>query len=128
MSELETIFYEQKIIKTRSGDFKVGPFNIGQISKIKGQAIELIKFIINNQKQLKPEDYITLIIQHTDEIVDLVSISTSSDKEKICSLLPDDLLNIIATIVEENTDFFMKSLLPEITKILSQQKQVLGNK
>lgn len=57
-----------------------------------------------------------LVLNSTEQIINLVKVCSGISKEELDSLEIDDLVILAGKVAEVNVDFFMKRVLPSLTK------------
>lgn len=61
-------------------------------------------------------DWILLISEHGDAVIDAVAIATRRPREWVAGLDLDDAVSLADAVFEVNADFFIRRLLPSINK------------
>ena len=61
-------------------------------------------------------DWLALIAEHGDTLIDALVIATRRPREWIAALELDDTIRLASTAFEVNADFFIRRLLPSITE------------
>lgn len=85
------------------------------------QVMEIIRPVAAqvNVKSIKEADVLALVSEHTDTVLNLVSVLSEMDKDKFEELAVDDLVTITTKVLEVNLDFFIKNVLPKFSEVLS---------
>lgn len=72
-------------------------------------------------------DLILTLELHADRMIDAVSIGAGLSLDEVRSLQLDDFVRLAAAIIEVNTDFFVKRLLPTVKQEVAElQEKVQG--
>lgn len=69
---------------------------------------------------VKKVNFLNLVMDHTTDVVDLVSVVLGREKDWVNDLDLDELITIVAAIVEVNLDFFIQRVLPSVSRVTAQ--------
>lgn len=116
----EAFFTEPRTLKIRGKDVQVFPFESRMLKQAARLAKPIFAAIAGTGADPKPEavaavfgaDDVFDLLEHADEIIDLVALSTKQDSAEVGALLPDELLLLAAAVFQENFDFFTRRLMP----------------
>jgi hypothetical protein len=73
-----------------------------------------IRPVVAGLADLRP-DWILLISEHGDAVIDAVAIATRRPREWVAGLELDDAVRLASAVFEVNADFFIRRLLPSLT-------------
>lgn len=123
---LEVLFPTGKEVTVQNTTIVIKPFKFGELSKV----FKVIDPIIDplftalntstNQIQLISK----IIVDSSESVMDLISISTKQPRDWIDSLEMDEGLQLFTTILEVNSDFFVHKVLPLLNSSLAKVVQV----
>ena len=74
------------------------------------------------QKLSAEPDWLLLLSVHGDAVIDAVAIACRQPRDWVAGLAIDDAIHLAEAIFEANTDFFIRRVVPEITRV----SQTLG--
>lgn len=101
-----------KTVTFAGSDVTIKPITMGRLSQFSAAiapiASEVMGAIDGNG------DMISAIINHSDRLIDAVHVATGIDKNALNDCLPDEFLGLAAAVIEINTDFFARRLLPSL--------------
>ncbi len=127
---METLdkLYNSKSLTVGENEITIKPLKIGQLAKF-AKAIKPVMGKISGIEFTQDQIanlIVDLMIDHSDNLLEMISIATKLTKEQVEDLDPDVFLEIVAAIIEVNSDFFIRKVLPMIAKTMSgstDQKQ-----
>jgi hypothetical protein len=64
---------------------------------------------------LASPDWVALISEHGDAVIDAVAIAIRRPREWVAGLEIDDAVHLASAVFEVNADFFIRRLLPSLT-------------
>lgn len=112
MSDLEKVFVEAVPIVLRGESIDVFPMKARQISAFTRAAHPLFGVAAKLLKGKLDGESLIELGEKTDDVIALVAVATGKDAAWIGEVMPDELLKACKVIIEVNTDFFIKVLLP----------------
>lgn len=62
------------------------------------------------------EDLPMLVMQHTPQVIELVSVLSDVPVDQVGEWEIPDLINVFAKLLEVNIDFFIQSVIPSLSK------------
>lgn len=89
--------------------FTIRQIKTGQIPKL-ARAAGVLTHILMDQKA--PMDMLKLVMFHTDDCLNILTVLTNKDRAVIDELEIDDTAAILAMCVEVNLDFFVQKVIP----------------
>ena len=80
-----------------------------------GELPAMLKAVQPFAQQLQGEpDWLTLLCQHSDALLQALSMASRRPREWIDALSIDDALTLAAAVFEVNADFFIQRLVPTL--------------
>ncbi|RMD93358.1 MAG: hypothetical protein D6811_05130 [Alphaproteobacteria bacterium] len=113
MSGLEDFVPETKVVEVGDRKVEVGPLKVGQLPGF-GRAVAPL---LRAAKAGDPLDI--AIAEHAGSAIDAVVIATGIDRAFLEARHPDDLLVLVAAVIEVNADFFARRLAPTLAEAVS---------
>ncbi|MDP2786256.1 MAG: hypothetical protein Q8O38_16935 [Sulfurimicrobium sp.] len=111
MTELETLFPQPIEIIVAGKSLSILPIKVGKLPAF----IRAVAPFFAVFKQGGEVDFIVLLADHGDSVLDACAIGSGTDRAFIDDLDPAQLVNIAQLVVEVNMDFFTRRLVPVIT-------------
>lgn len=99
------------IIVINSENLELTPIRVGEIPAFAGA----IQPILSRLSDSEP-NWIALISEHGDAVIDAIAIAVHRSPEWIKALELDDAVRLASKVFEVNADFFIQRLLPSITE------------
>lgn len=116
-NQLEILFPTGKEITIRELVYIIKPFKLGQIPKV----LKSINPIINlfgqlvGQERNKLEVITGILTNGGENILELIGLATNQPMEWVNDLELDEGIELLTGILEVNSDFFIKRVLPILT-------------
>ena len=131
MSALTAAFPEPVLVKTRAGEFPVGPITVGRLTAFSRAVAPFIGFLTDSAlagKGIKtPQALILpLLAEHGDAVLAAVAVGANLPREKVDALLLDDAIALAGAVLEVNLDFFLAQVVPRLGSIMGAIKQTRG--
>lgn len=131
IEELDALVPQSRVIATAIGDITVAPLVTAQIPPFLRHARPLFDalegglasgplpdFPVDGIGQLAP-DWLTLLETHGEAIIAAVAVATGQPAAAIGRLPPDQTIDLVQAILEENLDFFVRRLLPAVGRLMA---------
>ena len=119
-SDLDTVIPAgPRTIPTRNGDFIVGPITMNKVSRVMKALQPLQHFFKGGWENVDQGLFFELIAEHAEAMQELAAAGIGCDREKIGALLPDDFVEVFMALVQENLDFFIRSVLPKLSEAMA---------
>jgi len=122
MSDIQTVMPEPITVTIRGESFEIKQIRVGQLSKVMRIVhpfYEQLKAVkdkarINRDPQADTYgfDIYALVMEHSDVVLELVSLLVSKPREWVDNLGVDELVQIFGALVEVNLDFFTQRVIP----------------
>lgn len=87
------------------------PIRVGELPALS----RAIQPIVSSLSDPQP-DWIALISEHGDAVIDAVVIAARRPREWVANLDLDDAVRLASAVFEVNADFFIRRLLPSMTE------------
>ncbi len=111
MDQLETIYQPKALDVTVGGEtISVKALTVGQIPAF-ARAIRPCAPAL----QGGGADWLALLADHGDAMIDSVGIATGLDVEHLYGLPPDEFVALASAVMEVNMDFFVRRLAPTVS-------------
>lgn len=69
------------------------------------------------QKLSAEPDWLLLLSAHGDAVIDAVAIACRQPRDWVAALAIDDAIHLAEAIFEANSDFFIRRVVPEVTRV-----------
>lgn len=99
-----------KVIVIGDETLDIAPIRVGDIPAL-SRAIQPLASHLSASP-----DWLALIAEHGDAIIDALAIATHRSREWIAALELDDAIKLASIVFEVNADFFIQRLLPSVTE------------
>lgn len=135
MTELEQLaaLYPKPIKVTlasrKGGDghpmvIEVSPIRVGRLAAF----VRAVSGILPELERAETLDVVSLVINHTDHVIDTLVAAVGEDRELIEQLDLADVVDLMGAVVEANADFFIQRLTPAIEKAAGKIAALAGRK
>lgn len=125
-SELNVALATGVEVNVKGEAIKIAPLKLGQLPVIFEKMKTVTAILMNNE--LTPEALTEMLSSGSTEVFDLMSLVLKKDREWIDDLDLDDGVALLTAILEVNLDFFVRKVLPLITKKAEVLKEMSGQK
>lgn len=95
-------------------EIEVSPLRVGQLPKFAATVRPLSGAMMGLLDSFGPEQFLDLLADHGDAIIDAVSIGARVPRTDLEDADPADLLALALAVVKVNADFFGRRLLPVV--------------
>jgi hypothetical protein len=112
MSDLERLFVQPVALDIHNETLMLVPLKVGQIPPF----VRALSPILQ-QMQGKDVDWLMLLGERGEEILDAISIACGQPRTWVNQLEADEALLLGAKLVEINADFFTRQVLPRFEAI-----------
>ena len=104
-----------EILAPHSVTVQVGNAPLILTPLVLGELPAMLKAVQPFAQQLQGEpDWLTLLCQHSDALLQALSMDSRRPREWIDALSIDDALTLAAAVFEVNADFFIQRLVPTL--------------
>ena len=116
--QLTILFPTGKEVLIRDKVYCITPFKLGQYPRVIKAITPLANVysdaIKNNLSQL--DTIMALLGEGGENAMDLIRLSTDETAEWVSDLNLDEGIELLGALIEVNADFFIKKILPQLTK------------
>lgn len=98
-------------IVIRGEPLDITPIRVGELPAF----ARAIQPIVSGLSDSRP-DWIALISEHGDAVIDAIAIATRRPREWVAGLDLDDAMRLASAVFEVNADFFIRRLLPSVAE------------
>ncbi len=116
--ELEQIFPQSKDLNIHGEVVAVSPLKMRQIPKVSAHMMKLFQYVDREEVNIAG-----LLSEGSMELVEAISAAVDKPKDWVEDLGLDEMVLLTRTVIEVNSDFFSRCVLPEI----NQAKEVLNH-
>ena len=104
-------FPPEPVVVTLSGTaLELTPIRLGELPRLLAVVRPLAEEITSDP------DWMALLGRHGDAVLDLLAITTRRERAWINDLSLEDAVQLAATVFEVNADFFVRRVVPGITR------------
>lgn len=119
-TELETLIPQPVEIEIGGETLEIKPLTIGQLTRV-------MKAIKPALADIQGEINLTMLaVDHGDTLLAAVAAATGMDAAWLDKLQTDDFIRLAGNLLEVNTDFFTRRVLPEITAAVERIEKTTG--
>ena len=118
-NELESLIPQGTAVSVASDTVVLHPLRVGQLPAMLRAVGSLAGHL-----QRDPIDWLQLLAEHGDALLDAVAIGSGKTRAWVDGLTPDDALLLAAKVVEVNTDFFARRVIPRIETLFDSAKSL----
>mgnify|MGYP001167517465 CR=1 FL=1 len=118
VNELETLLPVPKTITIKGEEIPVGLIKVGRVAAVV-KALQPFAHLLpkaGDKPGRKNIDFFTIVLNHTDDAINLCVELTSRDKAWVEDLDIAELVELLSAIVERNLDFFIQRVLPSVSE------------
>jgi hypothetical protein len=112
MSDLISTDVPEMIVTTRVGEFTVTPVRMGQFKAFSAVAAPVVGDVTDYMDGAG--DLVELIDKHESSLFTMTTICSGLTQDQYQQMMPDDYVELVGAVVEINTDFFVRNLLPKV--------------
>jgi len=126
--QLEVLFPTGKELTIAGETFNITPFKAGQLPKV-FKAVEPISghIVAAFAAHTNPTSAIIgLLASGGENILDIAAIGARKPRAWVDELETDQLLELVAAVLEVNVSFFVQKVLPSLTNSISKVSEVTG--
>lgn len=115
MDDLDKLVPQPAPLTVGGETLAIQPLQVGRLPAF-------LRAISPTLQQLKaPQiDWLTLFIEHGDDLLQAVSIAVDKPRAWVDALAADEAILLAVKVVEVNADFFTRTVLPRLDGLISQ--------
>ena len=119
----------ERIVGFNGRQIKVTPLRMRQLPGFAAAVKPLLADLGEALKsgRMSRDTVLTLIEEHTAQLVCLVSAATDVEAHELSEAQADEFLEIATAVLRVNLDFFVRSLLPTVARALPELDAALMN-
>lgn len=106
------------VVSVAGEDITITPLRVGQLPSF----FKAVKPIIGSLTQ-ESINWIAILSDYGDAIITAISIAIKKDREWVEALATDEAMLLAAKVIEVNSDFFMKAVMPKINALIIKTKE-----
>ena len=110
MNSLEILFPEGKAITLNKKDYTIHRIKVQHLAFVTDEAVKIFS-------QFQKKDITQLVLENINTILDILPKITQITKKELNELDIDELIKLVACVLEVNVDFFIKRVLPAIREM-----------
>lgn len=115
---LEVIAPAERKLRFADRDLIVKPLTVGQLPAI----VRALKGL-----QMSGDiDVLELIDKHADQVIEAAAVAVKLTREEIEAGSVDEFMELVSTIVEVNSDFFVQRVAPQMAAAMQRAAATLG--
>lgn len=111
---------QPQVVVIAGETLELTPIRVGEVPKL----LAAVQPIASHLTQAAP-DWLALITQHGDAIVDVLAIAARRSREWVEALSIDDAVNLASVLFEVNADFFVQRVAPAIQSAAARIKEIV---
>lgn len=121
-AELNALLPDSLKLKIAGETVVLKPLQVKNLKKV----LEIMKPMasyfpsIGATPEKEPIDFMGLVINHTDTVVQLIALFVDKSEEWVGDLNIAELIDILSAIVEMNLDFFTQRVLPSVSQAMGR--------
>lgn len=119
---LEQVFPQEVELQIHGETLKVLPLKMRQLPKVSSCMTRLFKYV--NQDEM---DIAGLLAEGSQDLVNAVAVAVDKPVEWIEDLGLDEMVILSRTVIEVNSDFFYRRVMPELSKGQEIIKHLAGS-
>ncbi|QTD44974.1 DUF6631 family protein [Ottowia testudinis] len=118
MTEADTddlaVLIPQPVTLTLGGQtVALTPIRVSEIQPLTRCITPIAKVLMHTPPGQSP-DWLTLVVEHTDAVIDTLVIAARCSKEWVQALTVGELVLLAAKVVEVNADFLLQTVWPQL--------------
>lgn len=118
LTDLEALIPQPRLVATTLGDIAVRPLVTAELPPFL-RAARPVFDALEAAGNMDGVDWISLVEQHGERIIDALAIATRQEPARIGTLPLDHTVALLQAVLEENMDFFVRRLLPGAVRLMS---------
>lgn len=101
------------------------PIRVSEIQPLTRCITPIAKVLMHTPPGQSP-DWLTLVVEHTDAVIDTLVIAARCSKEWVQSLTVGELVLLAAKVMEVNADFLLQTVWPQLQSTIAVLTQGMG--
>ncbi len=118
--DLEALFPEQRHVTIAGVAVALGPLKVRQFGAFSKAAEPFAGFVIAG-------DYLAAVVQHYDAVITALEIATGQPAAVFEDMTSDQVMQVLAEVMEINLRFFAERLLPVRDQLRERMQAITGN-
>ncbi|MFZ6775798.1 hypothetical protein ACO0LD_03125 [Undibacterium sp. Ji83W] len=115
--DLSKIIPTVKTIIIAGESLPIQPFKVGRLPLVL-TAVQPIAYVLMGNAQGSKLDMLNLVIAHTDDSLNLLSVLANKPRDWVDGLDIDDAVTLLTALLEVNIDFFIQRVLPRLLQTI----------
>lgn len=128
--DLTKVIPEQRTVTIKGETIAIRQIKVGKLSAVV-RAISPFAHLMpkpGDTPEKNPIDIFSLVMQHTDDVIQLLGIILDKPVEWMNDLEIDELVLLAAEVFEVNLDFFIQKVLPSVSMAMGRLGSALYGK
>lgn len=109
-------YVEPTKLTLRDKEILISPLKVKKLSQVAVEAAPLADMLAGEISPLH-------ILRNTDAVISLCALATDLEPEWVGELNAAELLELLTVVVETNSDFFIQTVMPLMTKMVQKVGQ-----
>ena len=125
LGELADLFAEPVRLEVAGKSLEISPLTIRQT----GQVATALKKIVRTTEGAdvgRDLDIATLVVDHTEDMIRIVSIATREPEGWVAGLRSDDFTELATVVFRVNASFFLQRVMPKLAEIAPALNLILA--
>lgn len=119
-SDLDTVIPAgPRKITTSQGEFVVGPLTMKKMSRVLKALQPLQHFFKGGWENIDHAMFFDMIAEHCDAAQELLAAGLGKEKSVVEEMTPDEFVELFMALVQENLDFFIRSVIPKLSMAMA---------
>lgn len=122
VDDMEKMLPAQTSVNIKGESININYIKVGKLSAVVAILQPMAKYLPTpgDTQRSNPIDVMSLVMNHTDDAVKLVALLTGKTDDWVKDLDIDELVLLLTAVVEVNLDFFIRRVLPSVSKAMEQ--------
>lgn len=116
MESIESVLPKTVEVTIKGETLVVKPFKFAQLPKVFKYVQPIIELLNKSQGLSRPALIAAVIAEYGDNVNEIIKLTTGKDQAWIEELESDEGVQVLGAVLEVNFDFFIKKVMPAITK------------
>ena len=117
--DLNQLLPAAKECKVGGETLSILPLKVGKLPAFLRAITPALRYIAQNEI-----DWLALFAEEGEALLNAVAIAVGRDRAWVDELTPDEVIVLASTVVEVNSDFFTRTVLPRLKDLFGQVSAV----
>lgn len=125
-SDFDELFPVPKTVSLSTGDLTIKPFTFGMLPEVLARSAPFINAYLEATKGgANQQNVMALIIAYHAPIQSFIAFMARENEDVIKELLPNEVVKVLAAVLEVNASFFIQLLRKEIPELVADLTSTL---